>query len=146
MRKVLFVCIHNSARSQMAEAFLNELGKGDFAAESGGIEKGTLNPLVVKSMLQEGIDISTNQTKEVAEFIKQGKTYDAVITVCDAANAERCPVFPGKIKKVAWFFEDPSALQGTEEEKLRQVALIRDEIKAEVLKFIDAARQPGYWN
>ncbi|MBS1585464.1 MAG: arsenate reductase ArsC [Bacteroidetes bacterium] len=145
MRTVLFVCIHNSARSQMAEAFLNELGKGSFMAESAGIEKGNLNALVVKSMQQAGIDISGSRTKEVAEFIKQGKTYDAVITVCDAANAERCPVFPGKTKKIAWFFEDPSALQGTEEEKLQKIALIRDEIKAAISKFIEAAGQPGYW-
>src|ERR1043165_8633460 len=101
MIKVLFVCIHNSARSQMAEAFLNALGNGKFHAESAGIEKGKLNPLVVKSMLEEGIDMSNNQTNEVAQFLREGRTYDAVITVCDAANAEKCPVFPGKVKRIA---------------------------------------------
>src|ERR1700743_2711092 len=102
MKTVLFVCIHNSARSQMAEAFLNYLGKGKFIAESGGIEKGTLNPLVVSAMQEIGIDIGNNQTKEAFDILKEGKKFDAVITVCDAASAEKCPVFPGKIKRLAW--------------------------------------------
>ena len=146
MIKVLFVCIHNSARSQMAEAFLNVLGKGQFHAESAGIEKGKLNPLVVKSMLEVGIDISGKKTNEVFDFLEQGRAYDAVITVCDAASAEKCPVFPGKGRRIAWSFADPSKFEGTEEEKLQQIRLVRDEIKSEVQQFIAAAVNADYWS
>ena len=145
MKKVLFVCIHNSARSQMAEAFLNTLGEGKFAAESAGIEKGTLNPLVVKAMAEAGIDISGKETNEAFEFIKQGRKYDAVITVCDAASAERCPVFPGNTKREAWSFADPSAFAGTEEEKLQRIRIVRDEIKEQVTEFIKEASEFNYW-
>lgn len=145
MHKVLFVCIHNSARSQMAEAFLNELGKGNFVAESAGIEKGKLNPLVVKAMAEIGIDISQNKTSDVFNFLEQGKTYDAVITVCDAASAEKCPVFPGKAKKIAWSFEDPSAFKGSEDEKMDKVRAVRDCIKQQVQTFIKEASELAYW-
>ena len=91
--KVLFVCVHNSARSQMAEAFLNDLGKGKFFAESAGFEPAPLNPLVVESMKEIGYDISNNKTKSVFDFFKQGKFYAYVITVCDESNSKRCPIF-----------------------------------------------------
>ena len=145
MKKVLFVCIHNSARSQMAEAFLNAYGGEQFKAESAGIEKGTLNPLVVTSMLETGIDISGNQTNEAFEFLKEGRKYDAVITVCDAASAEKCPVFPGNVKRRAWSFPDPSRFEGTEEEKLQQIRVVRDEIKDKVTGFIKEASELSYW-
>jgi arsenate reductase len=136
MQKVLFVCVHNSARSQMAEAFLNHLGGDGFIAESAGLEKGTLNPLVVEVMKETGIDISGNQTKSVFDFLKQGKTYDYVITVCDAASGERCPVFPGKSFRLHWEFDDPSGFSGTYEQKLSRTRKVRDEIKARVEQFI----------
>jgi arsenate reductase len=145
MKKVLFVCIHNSARSQMAEAFLSTMGNGKFEAESAGIEKGTLNPLVVKAMMETGIDISGNETNEAFEFLKQGRKYDAVITVCDAASAEKCPIFPGNVKRIAWSFTDPSAFKGTEEEKLQQIRLVRDEIKEKVTEFVKEASDFKYW-
>lgn len=145
MNSVLFVCIHNSARSQMAEAFLNALGKGAFIAESAGIEKGTLNPLVVRAMQEVGIDISGNTTKEVVDFLQQGKKFDAVVTVCDAASAEKCPVFPGKVKRLSWSFPDPSKFQGTEEEKMQRIRTVRDEIKKKVTEFINEANEPNYW-
>lgn len=145
MYKVLFVCIHNSARSQVAEAFLNTFGEGKFAAESAGIEKGKLNSLVVKAMAEVGIDISGNETHEAFEFIKQGRKYDAVISVCDAASAERCPVFPGNVKRVAWSFADPSAFAGTEEEKMQRIRVVRDEIKEQVKSFIKEAGELTYW-
>lgn len=135
-KKVLFVCIHNSARSQMAEAFLNQLGKGKYEAESAGIEKGTLNPIVVEAMQEIGIDISKNQTKDVFGFFKQGKIYHNVITVCDEASAERCPVFPGMAKQLHWSFTDPSQFQGTHPEKLEQTRKVRDEVKNRIEKFI----------
>jgi len=136
MRKILFVCIHNSARSQMAEAFLNRLADGIFTSESAGIEAGTLNPLVVKVMAEIGYDLSQNKTKSVFDFHKQGKTYWSVIKVCDQANGERCPIFPGTINNFNWNLPDPSVLTGTEEEKLVELRKIRDQIKLKVETFI----------
>src|SRR6478736_282779 len=103
--KVLFVCIHNSARSQMAEAFLNKYGKDYFIAESAGLEPGKMNPNVVKVMQENGIDLSQKGTQGVFELFKKGTQYDAVVTVGDEASAEQCPVFPGKGKRIAWSFE-----------------------------------------
>ena len=92
----LFVCIHNSARSQMAEAFLNNLAGDRFEAESAGLEPGILNPFVVKAMREADIDISGHKTKDVFEFFKQGKRFDYVITVCDEGSAGKCPFFVAK--------------------------------------------------
>lgn len=136
MKKVLFVCIHNSARSQMAEAFLNQLGAGQFQAESAGMEPGELNPLAVQAMQQAGIDISKNKTDDVFEFFKAGRLYSHVITVCDEISAERCPIFPGMAQVIHWSFPDPSALQGTEDQKLQETIKIRDAIKAKIEEFI----------
>lgn len=134
--KVLFVCVHNSARSQIAEAFLNQMGGGQFEAESAGLEPGKLNPNVVKVMAEVGIDISGKQTKAVSSFLKQGKSYDTVITVCDAASAERCPVFPGTAKRIAWSFPDPSGFTGSKEDILEQTRKVRDAIKKKVADFV----------
>lgn len=136
MKNVLFVCIHNSARSQMTEAFLNDSGKHHFNAESAGIESGKLNPVVVEVMKEVGIDISNNKTKTVDDILAQGKSYDFVVTVCDTEAAERCPVFPGKGIRLHWSFEDPSAYQGGDEEKLIKTRIVRDEIKAAIHQFI----------
>jgi arsenate reductase (thioredoxin) len=131
-RDVLFVCIHNSARSQMAEAFLNELCPDDFAAQSAGLEPGTLNPLAVAVMREAGIDISANATKSAFDLFKAGKLFSYVITVCDEASAERCPVFPGNAQRLHWSFPDPSALQGTWEDRLARARIVRDEIRAKI--------------
>jgi arsenate reductase len=128
-QKVLFVCIHNSARSQMAEAWLKHLCGERFEAESAGISPGTLNPLVVKVMQEVGIDISHKQPQGVFDLVKAGKIYSYVVTVCDESSAEQCPVFPGLAKRLHWGFPDPSALTGTEEEKLVETRKIRDMIK-----------------
>ena len=136
--KILFVCIHNSARSQMAEAFVNSNHGDKFYAESAGLEPGTLNPLVVKSMSEIGIDISKNPTKDVFTFFKEGRMYDYVVTVCDEASGQRCPIFPGALRKINWSFEDPSALNGTEEEKLKRIGEIRDSIKDKVNEFLNS--------
>ena len=136
MVKVLFVCIHNSARSQMAEAFLNHLAGDRFEASSAGLEKGVLNPLAVKVMAEAGIDISGNKTKSVFDFHDQGHHFDYVVTVCDAGNSERCPVFPGAKKAIHWSFEDPSSFMGTEDEKLQKIRLVRNEIRQAIEKFI----------
>jgi arsenate reductase len=135
--KVLFLCIHNSARSQMAEAYLKKIGGDKFYVESAGLESGTLNPLAVEVMKEDGIDISSNKTKSVFDFFKEGRTYNYVITVCDAASSDRCPVFPGVHKKLNWNFEDPSAFSGTRIEMLDATRKVRDKIKAAVLSFIE---------
>jgi len=134
--KVLFVCVHNSARSQMAEAFLNQLAGDRFEAQSAGLEPGTLNPLAVEAMKTAGKDISANRTKSVFDFFKKGNLFDYVITVCDGANAERCPVFPGVTKRIQWSFADPAVLEGEWEQKLTATGLIRDGIRAAVVSFI----------
>ena len=134
--RVLFVCIHNSARSQMAEAFLNKLGRDSFEAFSAGLEPGKLNPIVVEAMKETGIDISGNKTKSVFDFYKNGERFNYVFTVCDEASGERCPIFPGISKKIHWGFPDPSTLTGTHEEKLTRTRDIRDMIKAKIEEFI----------
>src|SRR5580765_4988021 len=131
-RKVLFICIHNSARSQMAEAFLNQICSEEFEAFSAGLEPGKLNPIVVEAMREIGIDISGNQTKAVFDMFRSGKMFAYVITVCDETSAERCPIFPGVAARLHWSFPDPSALQGSHEEKLEQTRLVRDMIKSKV--------------
>lgn len=136
--RVLFVCVHNSARSQMAEAWTNALFGDRIEAESAGLEPGTLNPLIVKSMSQVGIDISQKKTKSVFEMVKAGRLYSHVITVCDQVAAERCPIFAGVTKRVHWSFPDPSQLDGTEEEKIEAIAWIRDEIRKQVEEWAHA--------
>jgi arsenate reductase len=133
--KVLFLCVHNGARSQMAEAFLKKFGGNLFEVESAGLEPGILNPYAIEVMKEEGIDISNNQTKDVFSLHEEGRWYSHVITVCDAKNSERCPVFPG-VKKISWEFDDPAVFMGTPEEKLAQTRVVRDEIKSAVLKLI----------
>ncbi len=134
--RVLFVCVHNSARSQMAEAFLTRYGEGRFESESAGLETRALNPLVVEAMKEEGIDISTKQAKKVFDFIKAGKLYHYVISVCDEAAAQRCPVFPGVTKRLHWSFEDPSSFVGSHEEKMAKTRIVREKIKSRVQEFI----------
>jgi arsenate reductase (thioredoxin) len=131
-KRVLFVCIHNSARSQMAEALLNQLCPNEFEAQSAGLEPGKLNPVVVEAMQEIGIDISGKQTKGVLDFVKAGTLFSHVITVCDEASAERCPIFAGITQRLHWSFPDPSAVPGTHEEKLARTREIRDTIKAKV--------------
>ncbi|SRR6056297_3607110 len=130
--KVLFGCTHNSARSQMAEAYLNDLFGDRFEAESAGIEPGELNPLVVKAMKEDGVDISKNTVNDVFEYYKEGRLYSYVVTVCERDAAEKCPLFPGVTQRVQWSFSDPSKFTGTEEEKMEKVRQVRDEIKGKV--------------
>jgi len=131
-KKILFVCIHNSARSQMAEAFVNQICGHAFEAFSAGIEPGKLNPVVVAAMHEVGIDISRNSTKSVMDMIKSGQLFSYVITVCDEASAERCPILPGVSTRLHWGFPDPSALSGTPEQKLARTREIRDAIQTRI--------------
>ena len=137
--RVLFICVHNSARSQMAEAYLNKLAGDKFVAESAGIEPGVLNPYAVKVMEEEGIDLSNNETKSVFDLYRKGSMFSYVIAVCDAANAQKCPIFPGVTMRLQWSFPDPAALQGTDEEKLEGTRQIRDAIKAQIEEWIKPA-------
>ncbi len=134
--KVLFLCIHNSARSQMAEAFLDKLGSGKFEVYSAGLEPGKLNPIVVEVMLEKGYDLSNKKTKSVREFVAQSFPLDYVITVCDESSAERCPIFPGKVVKEHWNFIDPSSFQGTKKEKINITRKIRDQIEERVVTWL----------
>src|SRR3989338_5278842 len=123
-KKVLFVCIHNSARSQMAEAFLNQMAPERFEAQSAGIEPGKLNPIVVAAMKEISIDISSKKTTAVTDLINERRTYDYIITVCDEASAERCPVFPGSGQRIHWGFTDPSKFEGTYEQKRAKTSAV----------------------
>ncbi len=124
----------------MAEAFLKHLGGERYAAFSAGLEPGKLNAYAIRVMQESGIDISQNPTKDVFELHRNGQSFDFVITVCDAKNAESCPVFPGKVQKQAWWFDDPSKFSGNDEEKLIKTRVTRDEIKLAVQKFIAETR------
>lgn len=135
MTKVLFLCVHNSSRSQMAEAFLKAKGGDGFEVESAGLEPGKLNPHVVRAMLEVGIDISRNPTKSVFDLRADGKTYDVVVTVCSKEAAERCPVFPGLSERLHWPFPDPAALKGSDEEIMAGVRKVRDLIEKAVGEF-----------
>ena len=143
--KLLFVCIHNSARSQMAEAFVKKYGDDIFEVESAGIEPGTLNPNVVTVMREVGIDLSGKGTHDVVDLFRKGRMYNAVVTVCDEASAERCPIFPGMVKRIAWSFPDPSTFKGSPEEILQQTRAVRDEIDEKIKEFVTDARQISYW-
>ena len=120
----------------MAEAFLKKYGGDTFEVESAGIEPGKLNPIVVDAMQEIGIDISKNQTKGAFDFLKQGRWFNYVITVCDETNGERCPIFPGVVKRLHWTFDDPSAFAGSDEEKLNQTRLVREAVKSKIFDFI----------
>jgi arsenate reductase len=140
---VLFICIHNSARSQMAEAWLNEICGDVFAAESAGLEPGTLNPLVVEAMEEVGIDISKKKTQAVFDVFKSGKLFAYVITVCDETSAEKCPIFAGITKRLHWSFPDPSTLVGSREQKLVEVRKIRDQIRDKIQAWCEEVCQPA---
>jgi arsenate reductase len=136
---ILVICQHNSGRSQIAEAYLNKFYGDQVIVESAGLEPAAaVNPLVVKVMAEEGIDLSWKKPQSVFELFKQGKIYAHVITVCqDSEN--KCPLFPGITQRWYWPFPDPAAVEGTETEKLEAVRKIRDMIKDWLLNPPDKA-------
>lgn len=138
--RVLAICIHNSARSQMTEEYLRQLGSEVLEVESAGIEPGTLNPTVIELLKEDGIDITGKETRSVHDLHESGASFDYVIAVCDPEAAERCPVFPAEKKRLHWPFPDPSKAEGTMEEKKNAVRPIRDQIKAQARQFIDSIR------
>ena len=140
-RSVLFVCVHNSARSQIAQAFLNTLAGDRFVAESAGLEAGILNPLAVEAMAEIGIDISKNTTRRAFDVYKSSKRFHYVITVCDAGNAQKCPIFPNTLQYLNWSFPDPAKLQGTHDEKMKEIRKIRDSIKEKLISWISETEE-----
>jgi arsenate reductase len=130
--KVLFVRIHNSGRSQMAEAWLNHLCGEFFEAKSAGVEPGVIHPLVVEAMAEVGIDISSKKTKSVFDLFKRGEFFGFVIGVCDRTAMERCPIFPAPVKRLDWDFPDPLKGQGADEEMMQAVRRVRDGIRERI--------------
>jgi arsenate reductase (thioredoxin) len=124
-QRVLFICTHNSARSQMAEGLLRHFGGERFEVESAGTEETQVRPLAIRAMKELGIDISGQSSKTLERFVDE--PWDYVITVCDQAN-ESCPIFPGGAQRLHWSFDDPSAARGSEEEQLALFRRVRDEI------------------
>lgn len=113
----------------MAEAFTELLAGDRFEAHSAGLEPGKLNPLVVEAMKEAGVDISGKETKSVMDYYQNGTLFSYVITVCDQASGEMCPLFPGPVNRIHWSFPDPSSFEGTYQEKLEKTRIVRDEIK-----------------
>ena len=136
MIRVLVICVHNSARSQMAEAYLRREFGGRIAVESAGLEPGSLNPFVVRALHEDGIDIEGRPTQSVFDLYRAGRSYTHVITVCSKEAAERCPIFPGSHEKLFWPFPDPSGFTGTEKQVMERVREVRDAIREQVREFV----------
>jgi arsenate reductase len=134
-QKVLFVCVHNSARSQMAAALMNKMCGDFFEAQSAGLEPGTLNPLAIEVLQELGIDISQNKTQGVFDVWKSGQMFKYVVTVCSEVEAEGCPIFPGVTTRLHWPFDDPAKFSGTHHERLQKTRSVRDQIQAKVGSF-----------
>ena len=137
-KKVLFICVQNSARSQIAAALLNELCGDYFEAQSAGLEPGILNPLAVEALQERGIDISRNKTQSVFDVWKSAQHIFAyVITVCSESEAAGCPIFAGVTTRLHWSFPDPSQFTGTHAEKLAKTGEVLEEIHAKIEEFCD---------
>lgn len=135
--RVLFLCTHNSARSQMAEGFLRHLAGDRFEVASAGTEATGVHPLAVRAMGEVGIDLSTHVSKILGAL--PDRSWDYVITVCDSAN-ERCPLFPGSTTRLHWSFDDPSAALGTEAERLETFRRVRDGIRLRLREWLETTR------
>lgn len=131
-QKVLFICVHNSARSQMGAALLNKACAEFFEAQSTGLEPGTINPLAVEALEEVGIDISRNVTRRVFDVWKSGEMFQFVVTVCSEAESEGCPIFPAVTTRLHWPFDDPSKFMGTHGERLEGTRRVRDQIRAKI--------------
>ena len=131
--RVLFLCTHNSARSQMAEGFLRAMAGDRFEAQSAGTEQTSVNPLAIRVMAERAIDISGHTSKVYDGLMSE--RWDYLITVCDDAN-ERCPIVPGVAKRLHWSFADPSRASGPEAERLVVFRRVRDEIEARLAEWL----------
>lgn len=138
--KVLFICSHNTTRSQMAQALLSKYGGDDFEVLSAGINAGKLNPMAVEVIREdENMDISSYITNNILDYFKEGKHFHYVITVCDEAKKEPCPIFPSLDGVLHWNISSP-ACNGTYEEKKTKVIQSKDELKVNILKFIELVK------
>jgi arsenate reductase len=140
MSTVLVICVHNSARSQMAEAYLKKLGGDLLVVESAGLEPGRLNPHVVRALQEDGIDISGKATQSVFDLYRAGRRFQYVITVCSKEAADRCPIFPGAHERLFWPFPDPASFTGTDEQIMEKVREVRDSIREKVRGFVEKTR------
>ena len=138
-QRVLVLCTHNSARSQMAEGLLRALASDRFDVASAGTEATRVHPLAIRAMDELGIDLRGHRSKTVDRLLAE--PWDYVITVCDSAN-ERCPLFPGRPTRLHWSFEDPSAMTGSEDERLAVFRRVRDAIAARLREWV-AERIPA---
>jgi arsenate reductase len=136
-QKILFICVHNSARSQMAAALMNKSCDEFFEAQSAGLEPGTLNPLVVEALRDLGVDISQNKTQCVFDIWKSGQIFQFVVTVCSEAEAEGCPIFPGVTSRLHWPFDDPSKFTGTHAKQLESTRRVGDQIQTKIDSFCE---------
>lgn len=136
MQRVLFLCTHNSARSQMAEGLLRHLAGDRFEVASAGTEKTRVHPLAIAAMRELGIDLAGHSSKTLDAFT--GERFDFVITVCDRAN-ESCPIFPGAAERLHWGFDDPSAATGSDAERLAAFRTVRDAIRERLSDFLATA-------
>ena len=139
--KVLFICSHNTTRSQMAQALLAKYGGEDFEVFSAGIKAGELNPMAVEVISEdENIDISSYTTNNILDYFKQGLHFHYVITVCDEAKKEPCPIFPSLDGVLHWNITSPAS-NGTNEEKKAKIRVSKEEIKTNVLKLIELVKE-----
>ena len=138
--RVLFLCTHNSARSQIAEGLLRHLAGDRFEAHSAGTEATHVRPLAVRALDEIGADISRQESKTLDSYLQE--PFDYVVTVCDSAN-EACPVFHGAKERLHWSFPDPSQVTGTEEERIGVFRAVRDEIRARIEEELLRADDPG---
>jgi arsenate reductase (thioredoxin) len=130
-KRILFICVHNSARSQMAEGLIRAFHGDILEPSSGGTEEGKVHPAAIRMMAEIGVDISGHRSKMIDEF--EGQRFDFVVTVCDNSQSD-CPFFPGGKKYIHQAFEDPAACRGTEEEILACFRKSRDEIRTWIEK------------
>jgi len=142
--RILVICVHNSARSQMAEAYLRRESGGRIAVESAGLEPGSLNPFVVRALREDGIDIEGRPTQSVFDLYRAGRRYTHVITVCAKEAAERCPIFPGGHEKLFWPFPDPAGFTGSDEQVMAKVREVRDAIHKKVRSFLRETGGTGF--
>lgn len=139
--RVLFVCVSNSFRSQIADAILNHKYGESFVAESAGFRKKDINPLAIEVMKEYGLDISNKSVDALLDFYNQGRKYDYVITVCNRGEEEDCPIFPGVVTRLSWKeFRDPDDFTGTEEEKLEMARKLRDDIAKRIDEFVNTVK------
>ncbi len=142
MRRILIICVHNSARSQMFEAYLRHFGDPDWVVESAGFEPTRINPLVVQVMAEDGFDLAGQGTQSAFALFRAGRMFDVVVTVCGESE-DRCPIYPGMTHRLHLPFPDPSTLTGTPEEQLQQLRSIRDAIKTAARELADWLRSKG---